>query len=146
MAAPAPLSLALGRSKFQTEMQVRPDDIDMNQHVHVSRYYDYVLAARFDQMERCYKMPMEEFTRLGLGWFVRSSAMEYKRPLGIGEWIVVTTWIEEMLRDSVKVHFQIHKKAAGKLSCEGHCVYTMVNLATGRAEAIPEWIVQKYAI
>ncbi len=33
-------------SKFETELQVRPDDIDMNQHVHGSRYMDYVLAAR----------------------------------------------------------------------------------------------------
>ena len=31
---------------FATEMQVRPDDIDMHRHVHNSRYLDYVLAAR----------------------------------------------------------------------------------------------------
>jgi len=53
--------IQLGRTRFETEMQVRPDDIDMNQHVHGSRYFDYVLAARYDQMERCYKMPMQEF-------------------------------------------------------------------------------------
>ena len=43
----------LGRTKFETELQVRPDDIDVNQHVHGSRYFDYVLAARYDQMARC---------------------------------------------------------------------------------------------
>ena len=37
--------MTLGRTKFETELQVRPDDIDMNQHVHASRYHDYVLAA-----------------------------------------------------------------------------------------------------
>ena len=47
-------------------MQVRPDDIDMNRHVHSSRYLDYVLAARFDQMERCYKMSMQAFMELSL--------------------------------------------------------------------------------
>ena len=36
----------LHRTKFETEMQVRPDDIDMFQHVHSSKYLDYVLAAR----------------------------------------------------------------------------------------------------
>ncbi len=49
-------------------MAVRPDDIDMNQHVHNSRYFDYVLAARYDQMSRCYKMSMEEFLKAGFGW------------------------------------------------------------------------------
>ena len=37
-------------SKFETELSVRPDDIDLYQHVHSTRYLDYVLAARFEQM------------------------------------------------------------------------------------------------
>ena len=30
-------------TRFETELQVRPDDIDMNQHVHGSRYFDYTM-------------------------------------------------------------------------------------------------------
>ena len=56
-----------GKTRFETELHVRPDDIDMNQHVHSSRYQDYVLAARYDQMARCYKVSMDEFTQAGLG-------------------------------------------------------------------------------
>ncbi|HEY9172415.1 MAG TPA: acyl-CoA thioesterase [Verrucomicrobiae bacterium] len=133
-------------TKFETEMQVRPDDIDMNQHVHVSRYLDYVLAARYEQMERCYQMPMEEFLRLGFGWFVRTAHLDYKRPLGLGEWFVVRTWVAEVFKDGVKVEFQIHKQKTGKLACDGHFDYTMVNLKTARAETIPDWIVAKYSI
>src|SRR6266436_6644877 len=69
----------LGRTKFQTELQVRPDDIDMNQHVHNSRYFDYVLAARYEQMRRCYKMGMEEFAQAGLGWFIKTAHVQYHR-------------------------------------------------------------------
>ena len=133
-------------TKFETEMQVRPDDIDMNQHVHGSRYMDYVLAARYDQMARCYQMPMEEFLKLGFGWFVRRAHVEYKRPLGLGEHFIVLTWVAEMLKHSVQVHFEILKKKTGKLACDGHFDYTMVNLKTGRAEIIPDWIVAKYSV
>lgn len=49
-------------TKFETSLQVRPDDRDMNQNVYASRYLDYVLAARYDQMERWYQMPIEVFT------------------------------------------------------------------------------------
>jgi YbgC/YbaW family acyl-CoA thioester hydrolase len=136
----------LGRTKFETELQVRPDDIDMNQHVHASKYFDYVLAARYDQMARCYKMSMDEFVKAGLGWFVRVSHIDYKRPLGMGELIVVRTWVEEMLKDGVRVNFEIFKKANSKLSADGYCVYTMVKLASGRAEPIPDWIAEKYAL
>ena len=133
-------------SKFETELQVRPDDIDMNQHVHNTRYLDYVLAARYDQMERCYKMPMEEFISLGHGWVVNTAHVEYKRPLGLGDKIIVRTWIEQVVKDGVHVRFEIFKKNNNKLSCDGYVHYTMVSLKTGRAEVIPEWIVSKYSV
>ncbi len=133
-------------TKFETELQVRPDDIDMNQHVHGSRYMDYVLAARYDQMARCYKMPMEEFLQHGFGWFMRTAHVEFKRPLGLGEHFIVRTWVEEILKDGVKVQFEIIKKKTGKLACDGYFNYTMVNLKTARAEIIPDWIVAKYSI
>lgn len=140
------MAIELGRAKFETELQVRPDDIDMNQHVHASRYFDYVLAARYEQMARCYKMSMEEFIKAGLGWFTRTSHLEYKRPLRLGEHFIVRTWIEEMFKDGVRVKFEILKKQTGKLCCDGYCDYTMVNLQTGRAEVIPDRIRDKYAL
>ena len=71
-------------SKFETELSVRPDDIDLYQHVHSTRYLDYMLAARFDQMERCYGMSMQDFASRGLGWFMAAANIQYKRPLGVG--------------------------------------------------------------
>jgi YbgC/YbaW family acyl-CoA thioester hydrolase len=133
-------------STFETDMQVRPDDIDMNQHVHNSRYFDYVLAARYDQMERCYKMPMEEFIKLGFGWVVRIAHVEFKRPLGLGDRFIVRTRIERIQKDGVVVHFEIVKRSTGKLSCSGYFDYAMVSLENGRAIPIPDWIIDKYSV
>jgi acyl-CoA thioester hydrolase len=138
--------MTLGKSRFTSELQVRPDDIDMNQHVHASKYFDYVLAARYDQMERGYKMGMPEFLARGLGWFVKVGHIEYKRPLKIGEWFIVTTWIEEINTDSVRVDYEISKRANGKIAASGYCVYTLVNIENGRAQNIPEDIAAKYSI
>jgi acyl-CoA thioester hydrolase/thioesterase-3 len=138
--------MTLGKSKFETELQVRPDDIDMNRHVHASRYMDYVLAARYDQMARCYKMSMEEFIKAGFGWYVRTTHIEFKRPLGLGEFFVVRTWVEDFFKDGVEVRFEILKRQTGKLCCDGYCRYTMIDLQTGRAKAIPDWIAEKYAV
>ncbi len=140
---PAPL---LGRTRFETPMQVRPDDIDMNQHVHNSRYFDYVLAARYDQMKRCYGMSMEEFISAGYGWVVKTAHIEYKRPLGIGEHFIVTTWVDALLKNGVNVQFEIHRKEGRKLVCDGYFDYTMVRLENGRGAPIPEWIATKYIV
>jgi len=136
----------LGRSRFETELQVRPDDIDMNQHVHGSRYFDYVLAARYDQMERCYKVPMQQFIDAGYGWYVKTAHLEYKRALGLGERFIVRTWVDAIRRSEVTVKFELLRKSNSKLCCDGYFDYTMISLKTGRAETIPDWIVEKYAI
>jgi acyl-CoA thioester hydrolase/thioesterase-3 len=133
-------------AKFETELAVRPDDIDLYQHVHSTRYLDYVLAARFDQMERCYGMSMQAFAVLGLGWFMTAASIQYKRPLGWGDRMVVRTWIESFTETGCRVAFEIEKLPTGKRVCEGYCDYTLVTLATGRATVLPEDIKGKYSI
>jgi acyl-CoA thioester hydrolase len=137
---------AIEGSRFSSELQVRPDDIDMNQHVHASKYFDYVLAARYDQMTRCYKMGMDEFVARRLGWFVRTSHIEYRRPLKMGDGFIVTTWVSEISDDSVKVQFEIAKQATNKIAADGYCVYTLVSLQTGRAQDIPLDVAAKYSV
>jgi YbgC/YbaW family acyl-CoA thioester hydrolase len=131
---------------FESHFQVRPDDIDMNQHVHNSTYFDYVLAARYDQMKRCYGMPMEDFLRLGYGWVVRIAHVEYKRPLGLGDHFIVRTWIEEMKRFGVIVQFEIERSGDNATACQGWFDYVMIDTATGRPQEIPEFIIEKYSI
>jgi len=133
-------------SCFETVMSVRPDDIDMNQHVHASRYQDYVLAARYDQMARCYRMGMEEFLAQGLGWFVKAVQMEYRRPLRMGDTFRVRTRVESFRREGVRIGFEILREPQGKLCCHGWCDYTLVALNTGRPTAMPEEIVARYSV
>jgi acyl-CoA thioester hydrolase/thioesterase-3 len=99
-------------------------------------------------MARCYQMAMEEFTAAGLGWFVKTAHLEYKRPLVMGDSFVVRTWVEEIGGTEVKVRFEILRQVGErqKLSCDGWFDYTMVSLKTGRAEAIPDWILVKYSV
>jgi acyl-CoA thioester hydrolase/thioesterase-3 len=135
-------------SKFETQMQVRPDDIDLFQHVHSSRYMDYVLAARYEQMARCYGMSWEDFIKRGLGWYLTATTMNFLRPLGLGDRFIVRTWIEEFLADDagVRVRFEIEKQETSKRCFSGHAEYKLVNLAANRAVRIPEDIKAKYSI
>lgn len=130
---------------FESTMQVRPSDVDMFQHVHNSHYLDYVLAARYDQMERCYGMAMPKFLERGLGWVVRTAHVDFKRPLGLGETFTVGTHVVEIERTNVRVEFRIDK-ATGKRSCDGWFLYTMVGLESGKAQAIPEDVVAMYSV
>ena len=133
-------------STFETEMPVRPDDIDFLNHVHSSRYFDYVLAARYDQMSRCYGVSMETFLNQGLGWVVKEAHIEFKRPLILGDWMRVQTRVAEFCKDGVRVEFVILKKGTGKISSTGWCQYTLVELKTGRSALLPPEVVEKYSV
>lgn len=132
-------------SRFTTKMRVRPDDIDLYRHVHSSRYLDYVLAARFDQMERCYGMSMQDFAERGLGWFQRALTINYKRPLAMAENFTVETGIIRFRRDGVVVSFKIFKEN-GKIAADGEGDYALIDMKTRWATEIPDDIKAKYSI
>lgn len=133
-------------TKFDTEITVRPSDIDINRHVHQSVYLDYVLFARYDQMRRCYKMPMEEFFKKGYTWATRSTYIEFQSPVFLGEKVIVRTWVQEIRRSSIEVHFQILKKGTEVVAVEGYAVFVLINASTGKPEKISEDMIKKYSI
>ena len=133
-------------STFETEHRVRPDDIDMFQHVHNSRYFDYVLAARYEQMDTCYGMAMEKFMERGFGWVVRTAHVDYKRALTMGDYFSVRTGIVSIDDKGCRVAFTLTNKATKKVCCDGYFDYVMIDMKTGRGLKIPEDIVEHYRI
>ncbi len=138
--------MKLNYSKFISEIIVRPSDIDVNNHVHYSKYLDYLLAARYEQMHRDYKMSMEEFIDRGMSWFASNVNIDFKRALKLGDTALVETQIESYNGAQVKVNFWIKKKANDKIAAEGYAFYTLVSIKTGRPLRIPDDILEKYSV
>ena len=133
-------------SRFTTEFKVRPDDIDMFNHVHNSTYFDYVLAARYEQMEKNYGMPMEEFLSIGFGWVVRTAFVDYKRPLGLGDSFIVETGIDTINSKGCRVSFEIKNQKTKKVVCDGWFDYVMIDIKTGRGMKVSEKMIERYSI
>jgi len=131
---------------FETELRVRPDDIDMFQHVHNSKYLDYVLAARYDQMEHCYGMSMETFMEQGYGWVVKAVEINFKRALTLGEYFTVRTGIETINERGCRVIFSIISKLTEKISADGWFDFVMIDIKTNKGIRIPESIMDHYLI
>lgn len=131
---------------YETELAVRPDDIDMFQHVHSSKYMDYVLAARYEQMERCYQNPMESYLKEGLGWVITKCEMHFKRSLKLGDYMIVQTQLIEATEKTVKVGFAIKNKHTGKVCSDGNFNYALIQINSGKAVSIPDWAMAKYLV
>lgn len=133
-------------SVFETDIIIRPDDIDMNNHVHNSKYLDYVQAARFVQMKNNYKMSMEEFHKMGLNWVASTAHIEFKRALKLGDNVSVRTQLKSYNGAQVTVNFWIIKKDSNKTAAEGYLVYTMISIDNGKPVRISEKIINRYSV
>jgi len=133
-------------SIFESELKVRPDDIDMFNHVHNSKYFDYVLAARYDQMEAFYKMPMESFLESGFGWVVRTAHVDFKRPLLLGDVIKVRTGILTINEKGCRVQFEIEAVRSGKIASDGYFDYVLIDINSGKGCKVNEEMIKAYSI
>jgi len=131
---------------FVTEIPVQPRDIDMNGHVHHSIYLDYFLAARFDQMGRCYKMSMADFHKMGFTMFARKYEIEYRGSLAMGDVAVVKTWVMKIGKASVDVGFQIESKKEKKVAVKGAARFVLIDLRIKKPVPIPKNIKDRYSI
>ena len=133
-------------TKFETEIKVQPRDVDINGHVHHSIYLDYLLTARYDQMNRCYKMSLEEFMKMGFAWVARRYDIEFRASITIGDTALVRTWVKSIGRASVEVAFQIESIKKETIAAHGLARYVLIDFRTGKPVRIPKNIIEKYSI
>lgn len=133
-------------SIFETELKVRPDDIDMFNHVHNSKYLDYVLAARYEQMQDNYGMSWEEFTKIGYGWVVSHVDINFKRPLLMNDWMRIRTGILTINHKGCCVQFEIINKRTGKVAADGVFDYVMIDLNTNKSAKVTDEMIKAYSI
>ena len=138
--------MPLNTQVYSTDLVVRPDDIDFFKHVHSSRYMDYVLAARYDQMERCYGLSLEELLGHHMGFVITETKMNFKRALTLGDTMRVNTHIDSMVKNDVFVNFDIIILKTGKVSCDGYFKYSLIDVRTGKGMAVPQWVIDRYSI
>ncbi len=133
-------------SIFESELTVRPDDIDMFNHVHNSKYLDYVLAARYEQMDKFYGMGWDSFAAQGFGWVVTHVSIAFKRALLMGDLMLIKTGILEINDKGCTVQFEIINKKTNKIASNGIFEYAMIDLNTKRACKINSEMVAAYSI
>ncbi len=138
--------MRLNTTVYSSELSVRPDDLDFFKHVHSSRYMDYVLAARYDQMERCYGLSLEELLEHHMGFVITETKMNFKRALTLGDTMRVNTHIDTMVKQDVFVNFEIVNAKTNKVSCDGYFKYSLMDTRTGKGMVIPEWVIERYSL
>ncbi len=124
------------QKRFETTIQVRPSDMDINFHVHLSKYLEYILFARMEQMDRCYHLPIAKFVKRGMSWVVRSTHLNFHSSVRLGDEFRMWTWVEEISGTDCLI--AVEGKVDEDTKISGAVLFCMVDAKTGQSKEIPD--------
>jgi YbgC/YbaW family acyl-CoA thioester hydrolase len=129
---------------YRATIEVRFADLDSYQHVNSSHYLDFVNTARLQFMERELQTPLNAITDQGVGWYLTKATQNFKRPITGMKAIVVESFVESVKFANLVIPFKILSLDGRTLYADGELEYHVVNLATGRATKIEDWMLQMF--
>lgn len=121
---------------FEFPLRVRPDEIDGQGHVNNVAYVEWMQAAAVAH-STAQGWPADRYRAAGVGWVVRSHAIEYHRPAFDGEAILVRTWVATMHRVTSLRRYRILRATDQILLARAETLWAFVSYTTGRATRIP---------
>lgn len=80
------------KKTLQSKMKIRFHDCDPFHHLNNSRYIDYIVTARGDQLLENYGFDIYELARKeGIGWVAAQTQISYMHPAFIAEEVLIAT-------------------------------------------------------
>lgn len=126
------MELIHGEKKFTSTFNPRFSDFDLQGIMNSKAYIDLLAEARFDQMQRCYKYPIENYLKKNQHWVTAKLEFNFESPIFPGRELFVTTSVTSIEGPVAKVTFSFESKSAKgeKIHCWGNANYVLIDLAT----------------
>jgi acyl-CoA thioester hydrolase len=122
-------------------LTVGAESIDALGHVNNREYLRWMEEVALEH-SAAQGWPMARYLDAGMAWVASTHHLEYLRPAQQGEALDVYTWIVRWSeRDCIR-RYAVQRER--KLLARGETLWTFVDLATGRAQPIPDAVLASY--
>jgi acyl-CoA thioester hydrolase len=130
---------------FADHHRVRNDEIDAQGHANNVCYVAWMQDAALAH-SAAQEWPAEAYQRLGMGWVVRSHAIEYHQSARAGDEIVVETWVATFQRVTSLRRYRMIRPADGALLAAAETKWAIITYGTGRPHRVPMEIVRAFEV
>ena len=113
---------------FEIIVPVQPGDIDQQNHVNNTVYLRWVQEVATAHWESLAPAAAQET----IGWVVLRHEIDYKTPAGLGDEIVLRTWVGEATRVTFERFTEMRRARDHELLAEARTLWVPVNAATAR--------------
>ena len=124
---------------------VAPSEIDELGHANNVFYIAWLQDAAMAH-SAALGWPGRRYNQLGLGWVVRSHAIEYLLPAFAGDQIAIETWVATMKKVSSLRRYRIVRQGDGQLLATAETNWAFVDFASGKPARIPPEIIAAFPV
>ena len=118
---------------FEISVLVQPADIDQQKHVNNTVYLRWVQEVATAHWEALAPATARET----IGWVVVRHEIDYKLPAGLGDEVLLRTWVGDATRVTFERFTEIRRASNHELLAQARTLWVPVNTATGRPARIP---------
>ncbi|MBC8045989.1 MAG: acyl-CoA thioesterase [Fimbriimonadaceae bacterium] len=128
-----------------SEYIVRFSDCDPFNHLNNSKYIDYFLNAREDQLMQFYNFNVYEHAmKAGCGWVVGQHEIAYLKPVNTMETVLIESLVLRWAEKDILVEFHMWNKEKTKLKAIMWTKFFYFNFATQKSELHTEELTKQF--
>ena len=124
---------------FTIQLRVRHYEMDALGHVNNAVYQRYIEQAAIEHSEHL-GLTLDNYRQLGSVFVMRRLAIDYLRPAIAGDYLDITTWIQEVRGSRAVRRYEIRKRDH-LLIVTAEALWVWVEAASMRPRAIPQKVV-----
>ena len=124
---------------FTIQLRVRHYEMDALGHVNNAVYQSYLEQAIIEHSEHL-GLTLDNYRQLGSVFVMRRLAIDYLRPAIAGDYLDITTWIQEVRGSRAVRRYEIRKRD-NLLVVTAEALWVWVESASMRPRAIPQKVV-----
>ncbi|MEY2562748.1 MAG: acyl-CoA thioester hydrolase [Verrucomicrobiota bacterium] len=136
---------------FELTVAVQPADIDQQSHVNNTVYLRWVQ----DVATAHWNAAAPEAMRDSIGWVVLRHEIDYKTPAGLGDEIVLRTWVGQATRVTFERFTEIRRLSMGGQQAEAgrqtllataRTLWVPINPETGKPTRVPSEVRSRFSV
>ena len=123
----------MSSSPFEMVVPVVAADIDQQNHVNNTVYVRWVQDVATAHWQAVASAEEQK----SIGWVVLRHEIDYKTPAGLGDKIVLRTWVGKATRLTFERFTEILRNGEGQLLSNARTLWCPINAQTGRPTRVP---------
>jgi len=117
-------------------------DIDEQNHVNNTVYLRWVQEVATAHWQAIASREAQE----GIGWVVLRHEIDYKAPAGLGDDLILRTWVGKATRLTFERFTEILRSSDGQLLSKARTLWCPINAQTGRPVRVPVDVREQFSI